>query len=585
MTAFLPHQDPNPKLRERRLRRCRRRYRFNHAHVSPLAIIDRVPARERFGFGWLQHVARQVRTVIRNRMLLEGDSRSAVQLEKQYRLLTRILQTQAVYFASALQHFVYEALVFRPRVETVRRPEILEEYATLFRAIGLPPVRDDLHDDRTFAWLRIAGPNPLTLRRIARPDKRFAVTEADFRQALPDDSLEAAGAEGRLFLADFAALADVEPGDFPCGQKYLYAPLALFAVHRVSRELLPVAIQCSQTPGPEAPVFTPADGYNWLIAKTIVEIADANLHEAVSHLARTHLLMEPFVIATHRELARMHPLNRLLVPHFRGTLAINEAAWRRLIADGGAVDRVLAGRIESTRQLSANGVCQFHFRNGMLPKALAAADVNERDSLADYPYRDDAMLHWKAIWQWISDYLAIYYPTDATVQEDAELQSWLREIASPDSGRLHGIGPEDGQSVAGLTDILTMVVFTCSVQHAAVNFPQYDIMSYAPRMPFAAYTPAPKSKTGATEADYLAMLPPLNIAEQQMEIGYLLGSVHYTTLGAYGAKHFTDPRVQESLRAFQARLEDIARTIEERNLTRRPYTCLTPGGVPQSINI
>jgi arachidonate 15-lipoxygenase len=585
MTAFLPHQDPNPTLRIQRLKRCRRRYRFNHSYVSPLAIIDRVPQKERFSFGWLQQVSRQVSTVLRNRVMLEGDSRAALRLEKQYRMLRRILQTRAVYYASALRHFVYEALIFRPRDETSRRPEALEEYATLFRAIGLPPIRDDLHDDRTFAWLRIAGPNPLTLRRLTRPDDRFAVTEADFKKTLPDDSIEAASTEGRLFLADFAALADVEAGDFPCAKKYLYAPLALFAVHRVSRELVPVAIQCSQTPGVESPIFTPADGYNWLIAKTIVEIADANLHEAVSHLARTHLLMEPFVIATHRELAQSHPLNRLLVPHFRGTLAINEAAWRRLIANGGAVDRVLAGRIESTRQLAADGVRKFHFRDGMLPRVLAAAGMDDRESLADHPYRDDAMLHWNAIHQWIRDYLVIYYQTDQDVQDDAELRSWLREIASPDAGRLTGIGPEDGQTVAGLADILTMVVFTCSVQHAAVNFPQYDIMSYAPRMPFAAYAPAPTSRTGATEADYLAILPPLNIAEQQMEMGYLLGSVHYTTLGAYGSKHFTDARVQEPLQAFQSRLQVIAKTIEERNLVRRPYSCLAPSGVPQSINI
>src|SRR5262249_26871083 len=149
-----------------------------------------------------------VQVVLRNRMILEGDSRSAVRLEKRYRMLERILRTRTGYFVSALRHFVFEALLFRPRVEAARRPEALEEYAALFRAIGLPPVRDDLHDDRTFAWLRLAGPNPLTLRRVARPDDRFAVTEADFRAALPGDSLEAAGAEGRLFLADFAALAD-----------------------------------------------------------------------------------------------------------------------------------------------------------------------------------------------------------------------------------------------------------------------------------------------------------------------------------------------------------------------------------------
>ena len=92
-------------------------------------------------------------------------------------------------------------------------------------------------------------------------------------------------------------------------------------------------------------------------------------------------------------------------------------------------------------------------------------------------------------------------------------------------------------------------------------------------------------RDGNRMADYLSVLPPLNVAEQQMELGYLLGSVRYTTLGAYGRHDFTDPRVEAPLRAFQERLAGIARTIEQRNLVRRPYTALAPAGVPQSINI
>jgi arachidonate 15-lipoxygenase len=65
------------------------------------------------------------------------------------------------------------------------------------------------------------------------------------------------------------------------------------------------------------------------------------------------------------------------------------------------------------------------------------------------------------------------------------------------------------------------------------------------------------AKTGATAADDLAMLPPLNTAEQQLEIGYLLGSVRYTTLGQYGSGAFRDPRVVEPLAAFRARLADV----------------------------
>lgn len=110
-------------------------------------------------------------------------------------------------------------------------------------------------------------------------------------------------------------------------------------------------------------------------------------------------------------------------------------------------------------------------------------------------------------------------------------------------------------------------------------------MSYVPNMPLAGYRPAPTSKSGATEADFIAMLPTLDMAELQMELGYLLGSVHYTELGKYPIDQFTDGRVMEPLHQFQRRLIEAGQTIPQRNQTRRPYETLPPTGIPQSINI
>ena len=38
------------------------------------------------------------------------------------------------------------------------------------------------------------------------------------------------------------------------------------------------------------------------MAKTIVQIADGNYHEFISHLGGTHLWMEPIAIANYRKL-------------------------------------------------------------------------------------------------------------------------------------------------------------------------------------------------------------------------------------------------------------------------------------------
>ena len=81
------------------------------------------------------------------------------------------------------------------------------------------------------------------------------------------------------------------------------------------------------------------------------------------------------------------------------------------------------------------------------------------------------------------------------------------------------------------------------------------------------------------------MLPPLDMTQLQADLGYLLGSLHYTKLGGYHegifSKDFKDPRLDTPLKAFQARLEDIEKEIGERNACRPfAYEFLRPTQIP-----
>lgn len=474
----------------------------------------------------------------------------------------------------------------------------LDDYNKLFTRISLPKISSRFQEDEVFAYMQVAGPNPLMLEQVSDADPFVArltqeLPEGQYSQIIgTSDSVAAAVKEGRLYKADYSMLEGMESSAFPDQQKYTYAPLGLFAVPPQgcsSRNLLPVAIQCQPGADCKGPVFTPLKGESWMVAKTILQMADVNYHELVSHLGRTHLVIEPFVLATKRILPKTHRLRVLLDPHFEGTVLINYGSHRSLIAPKRDVDKLLASTIQSDGKLAAQGAQSYlhHFNDVSFPKLLASRGVTNSAQLPEYPYRDDGLLIWNALHDWVSDYLRHCYSSDAQIVADGDLQNWAKELVSDSGGRLQNFGEDPSGAIKTLEyliDTVCNVIFTASAQHAAVNFPQNELMSYAPAFPLAVYSPAPTNPDESM--DWMEWLPSLEKAENQIKVCYLLGSVYYTQLGGYSKKQFTDSKVNAALKKFQNRLKDIEKEITQKNSSRiMPYKFLLPSQIPQSINI
>jgi len=587
---LLPQNDPEISQRQALLTKSRQLYQYNYTYIDSLPMVEKVPTSERFSLSWGLLVGKAVVKVLLNdranpAAFIDKEKSKAKQLEFSKKLLEASMAKSDTALVELLSNL--PAILEDDPIDV--EGSNIQEYNELFWIIPLPTISQSLFSNTEFARLRVAGFNPLMIQRVTSLDARFPVTEAQFQSVLADDSLAAAGAEGRLYLADYAELEALTGGTFPKGkQKYINAPLALFAVPKGKKSLTPIAIQLGQDPNTH-PIFVSQHGDepNWLIAKTVVQIADANYHQLISHLGRTHLFIEPFAIATNRQLANNHPLYILLKPHFQGTLAINDAAQSGLVSAGGTVDSLLAGTIETARALSVHGVKTYNFDEAMLPVALKKRGVDDPKLLPEYPYRDDALLVWEAIATWVKNYLFVYYGSDNDVARDSELQAWVKEIIANDGGRVTSFG-QNGQirTLSYLVDAVTLLIFTSSAQHAAVNFPQGDLMDYAPAVPLAGYTPAPTSTTGATLDNFWSMIPAIDQAKTQLTMTYILGSVYYTTLGDYGNAYFTDDRIEKPLRDFQDNLKAIESTIKSRNEQRNvDYSYLRPSRIPQSINI
>lgn len=474
-------------------------------------------------------------------------------------------------------------------------PVSLDDYRALFDTIALPGVAWTFQDDGEFAALRVQGPNAMLIEAVGAslPDN-FPLTAETYAGIVNGDTLAVALAEGRLYKLDYKVLGALDPGSWGGLAKYVWQPIALFAVPPGGSSLVPVAIQCGQEPD-VWPIFTPsvvaAEQWGWEMAKLIVQIADGNYHELVAHLARTHLVIESVAMATHRHLATVHPVWALLVPHFEGTLFINEVAATSLIAPDGPIDHIFAGTIHSTQELAVAARLDFDFCAKMLPHDLAARGVGPSSTLADFPYRDDGLLVWEAIHAWVKAYLGLYYSSDADVTGDTELAAWAECVAG--EAAVKGFGPVT--TLTALVDACTMIMFTASAQHAAVNFPQKDIMAFAPAVTGAGWQSAPQRQEGQDKPGWLAMMPPMALALEQLNVLDLLGSLHYRKLGDYRSTNapygpwFQDPRVTASegpLTTFHAHLADVESAIVSRNAERlRPYPYLQPSLIPTSINI
>ncbi|HEX4849020.1 MAG TPA: lipoxygenase family protein, partial [Novosphingobium sp.] len=427
-------------------------------------------------------------------------------------------------------------------------PRSLETYRALFQTIPLPGIAWTFQDDAEFARLRVAGPNPVLIERVEQMPAKFPLDPARYAAVVAGDTLAAALAEGRLYLLDYVALEGLVPGSTDGQAKYVYCPMALFAVPPGGASLVPVAIQCGQDPSVH-PIFTPSvrpdEEWGWSIAKLIVQVADGNWHELFAHLAHTHLVIEAVAVATHRHLADLHPLWALLVPHCEGTLFINYEAATSLITAGGPIDRIFGGTIASSQQTAAEARLNFEFTKRMLPNDLKLRGVADPACLPDYPYRDDGLLVWQAIHAWVKGYVGLYYANDGAVTGDTELAAWTQDIAG--TGKIRGFGPIT--TVAELVDTLTMILFTASAQHAAVNFPQETVMEFAPAVTGAGWQPAPLETQGHDRSDWLNYMPPSSLALKQLEVLHLLGSIHYRPLGTYLSRDypypawFTDPAV------------------------------------------
>ncbi len=556
-------------------------------------------------------------------------------------------------FTAFLKNTLYDLLDTSQGRDYLKAKSI-QDYADILSELSTPenlqleqkpwmikdPTIDSTHDitqqDWYFGYLQIAGFNTTNLVGVtsesSESKKTLLLADLLSKMPLTDEILKSVTGDsslnlkdvvdnGLLFACDYSQFEGVEGSELHDLKRYPAAPIAIFywnshppAGYPSGGAMQPIAIQLGQTHDAEDyPIFTPndcsngndANGVKWQIAKLIVQNTCAIQHETVAHLGACHLVIEPMVVAANRQLAQSHPLMVLLKPHFRFTLEINNGAIHSLIVPGGVVASVLSTSIQSSGDLivKANDIWRFDEQN---PELLFKERGVSEDRLPNYPFREDTLELWQAIKKYVRNYLELYYhgandvERSKVVQQDYELQNWVNEMTNPKYASVKGM---DGLSKTGdpskpyaiedfayLVEMVALIIYTASAQHASVNYAQYPLMSYIPSVTGTIYQPAPNKSQDLEPESFLDWLPPLDVALYQASFGYLLTEVQYDVLGYYSDNprqpYFADPRLGKVVSEFQFELKDIELKIHRRNEQRPfPYLCQLPSLIPNSISI
>ncbi|XP_029281708.1 hydroperoxide isomerase ALOXE3-like [Cottoperca gobio] len=480
-------------------------------------------------------------------------------------------------------------LKFKGLLGSIETWESLEEMKGIFwckKTAMSEYVAEHWKEDDFYGFQFLNGVNPNGIKRCSALPKNFPVTEVMVKPFLEEgSSLQEEMKNGNIFLLDQKKMDGIAPRVYNGQPLHVTAGLCLFYLNPENK-LMPIAIQLHQQPSEQNPIFLPSDPeVDWLLAKMFIKNADAMDHQCVHHLMNTHFLAEAYAVATLRSFSTIHPLHKLLFPHFRYTLYINTRARYTLLGPDGALSTSSLG-YDGVTELMRRTLSEITYSSLCLPENITARGL---ESIPNFYYRDDGLKLWDIINSFVKAVVEYYYPSDSEVCKDTDLQEWIGEIFTHGflGNKASGF-PEGFHTVEEVIKFITMVIFTVTAQHAAVNSGQFDYMSWMPNGTLLLRKPPPTIKGKSSMDTMLETLPNVDETVKFALVVLLLSEKYEDTvpMGTYPEERFDEPVLRQMIKEFQAELSLLSEAIAKRNLHLEiPYPYLNPAEIENSITV
>jgi len=291
--------------------------------------------------------------------------------------------------------------------------------------------------------------------------------------------------------------------------------------------------------------------------------------------------MEAVAIARHNWLGDKHNIGRLLKPHTIGTIFINFMARHSPFKNSSTLSSTSVGKNGALQLMSEEMSKRFSWFAEAFPRQMEERGFprNKTDGLKGFYYRDDGFMLWDALHEYVEGVVRHTYPSDKAIEEDTSLKSFHASLHNPEEGNIRGF-PKTPGNRNQLTETLTLMIFTASVQHQAVNAQQYTY-SYQPHRPRRLTRWMPDDLKDITWKFIKDSLPSLELAKGIYRVVMFLSTPTKSLCNLLSLDTFKDdiPKVHEKL---QSDLKHISFLVKKRG---GEYNHLDPENVPCSVDV
>uniref|UniRef100_A0A669BG93 Arachidonate 12-lipoxygenase n=1 Tax=Oreochromis niloticus TaxID=8128 RepID=A0A669BG93_ORENI len=476
-------------------------------------------------------------------------------------------------FEHSLHYALLELSLKKLTIRFGKSWDDLEDFKRIFWKLKSPIAEYCMKhwkEDWFFGYQCLNGSNPRMIQRCKKLPENFPVTADMVQSSMADrTNLDKELKAGNIYLLDYAIMDGIPSNTIKGNPQYIAAPICLLYQHP-DEGLIPIAIQLEQTPGRDTPIFLPKDPpLAWLLAKMWVRHSEFQVFQLLSHLLRTHLVVEVFCVATLRQLPAVHPIYKLLAPHQRYTLEINCRGRTQLISANGIFKRVVSTGGDGLLILAQREYKVLTYRS-----IQPLYDFRDRgvSQLPNYFYKDHSLMLWEAIHRYNSKLVL-------SAGQPVYVSHPLHVSCVP------GL-PSKLSSTEELCTLLAVAIFTSTAQHAATNNGQFDWCAWVPNTPCTMRQPPPTDKDAVTMDMIMATLP--DVSQSSTYGSHCLFSVFSAQipLGQYTEDHFTEPKALEVIDRFRMELKEIEKHIlTENEGLELQYLFLLPSRIENSITI